>query len=194
MSKEVYKLIALDMDGVVNSSQLIYTWIDSKCKELSHIEDPIQRRRTAREAYFKEFANGYEAIFPELAAKISRICYETGADIVWTSTWRNGYPYRRIEDAREMFTRRGLLGNRLVGYTPDLGGDKYRCSRGAEIRSYLKSREIAEDLTIRCAIIDDRPDAGAGAPEYAELFLTNEQTGITDDIVEDVIAFLNKAD
>lgn len=194
MPKEVYKLIALDMDGVVNSSQLIYTWIDSKCKELSHIEDPIKRRLKAKEEYFKEFANGYEAIFPELAAKISHICYETGADIVWTSTWRNAYLYRQIKDAQDMFTRRGLLGNRLVGYTPDLGGDKYRCSRGAEIRSYLKSKEIAEGLNIRCAIIDDRLDAGDGVPGYAKLFLTDEQIGVTDYIVEDVIAFLNKAD
>lgn len=194
MPEEVYKLIALDMDGVVNSSQLIYTWIDSRYKELAHIEDSIQRRLRAKEEYFKEFANGYEAIFPELAAKISHICYETGADIVWTSTWRNSYPYRQIKDARYMFTRRGLLGDRLVGYTPDLGGDKYRCSRGAEIRSYLKSREIAEGLNIRCAIIDDRPDAGDGVPEYAKLFLVDERIGVTDSIAEDVIAFLNRAD
>jgi hypothetical protein len=189
MSKEVYKLIALDMDGVVNSSQLIYTWIDSKCKELSHIEDPIQRRRQAKEEYFKEFANGYEAIFPELAAKISRICYETGADIVWSSTWRNGRMYRKIADAQEMFTRRGLLGTRLVGYTPDLGPQFFRCQ---EIAAFLE-HHYPDLLSCRCAVLDDWDEAGYVLPGNCRFFQTDDRYGLTFSIARKIIKYFNSA-
>lgn len=193
MTQEL-RLIALDMDGVVNSSTLIRTWIANKYDELSHIEDPRERRLTARAEYFKEFNNGYAAVFPELASIITRICNEADAQILWTSTWRNGRCYNNIDAAKAMFNERGLPGDRLIGYTPDLGGDKFRCSRGGEIRSWLKAKELEETRPIRCAVIDDREDAEAGIPEYAKMFLVNEHTGITEELADKVIAFLKGED
>lgn len=183
-------LIALDMDGVVNSTKLIRTWIESKYGELSHIEDPIKRRMKAREEYLKAFADGYEAIFPELAERVARICDSTGAHILWSSTWRNSRVYSDIEFAKGMFNRRGLPGDKLIGYTPDFGGDKYRCSRALEISYWLTNRTWNEGKDVRCAVIDDRLDAGAELPEYAKLFATDEYVGITDNTVEEVIAYL----
>lgn len=183
-------LIALDMDGVVNSTKLIRTWIESKYGELSHIEDPIKRRMKAREEYLKAFADGYEAIFPELAERVTRICDNTGAHILWSSTWRNSRVYSDMEVAKDMFNRRGLPGDKLIGYTPDFGGDKYRCSRGLEISYWLTNRTWNEGEDVRCAVLDDRLDAGAELPEYAKLFVTDEYVGITDNTVEEVIAYL----
>lgn len=191
MSKSL-DLIALDMDGVVNSDTHIKQWIANKKTELIEAGVPEQSVSMAqlRKALSIEFRNMCECVFPDLAAKINRICLDTDAYILWSSTWRTLPMYQNIALARDMFDRRGLPGYRLVGYTRDLGADACRgvhISRGAEIADWIKHSIYRIG---KCAVLDDRSDAGRDLPANCRFFKTQDTYGITDDIVTNVIQYL----
>ena len=179
------KVIMMDMDGAcANSLFIIYDWLDEKekfyNKELK--SDPL----FVRKLYKKHFKNGLELIFDPFPELFSKIIEKTDADIVWSTDWRLFEPYKtHIDFAKEMLSRHKYPGHKLVGYTPNL-----RTSiRGNEISLYLKQHP---EYT-KCAIIDDREDAGWNIPHsIAKLFKTDEQTGLTEYIVEDVIKYLNE--
>lgn len=184
------KLIALDCDGVINSNFLIRKWIDSKFKELENdFDNNDELRKAVRIAYSREFCNCEELVFPELASIITKICKETDAKILWTSTWRRLERYKNIEDAKEMFDRRGLPGDRLIGYTPHIGADYFsgNVSRGSEIRMWLFNN-VFGDIE-KCAVIDDREDAGFGIPKNAKFFQIAD--GITKEDAEEICSYLN---
>lgn len=185
--KEI-KIIALDMDGVMNSTTLVRTWIDDKFKELEKDYTEYSELQAAvRQSFRDAFRSSHELVFPEFAERLTRICKETGALILWSSTWRTIPEYARdMEFAKEMFNRRGMPGNALIGYTPDLGGDYFGAvSRGDEIRTWIKNNTIG--LVVKCAVLDDRFDAGDGLPDVAKFFHTLESDGLTEEITEQVI-------
>ena len=85
MEKE-FKIIALDMDGVVNSSQHINNWIINKREEIKkeHPDlDPLGEEifKLTLKAYKEEFNYMIELIFPDLAERITRICNETNSNV-----------------------------------------------------------------------------------------------------------------
>ena len=185
----------LDMDGVVNSSQHINNWIVNKREEIKkeHPElDPIGNEifQLTRDAYRKEFNHMIELIFPDLAERITRICNETDCYIVWSSTWRKLQEYDNIDVAIDMFNRRGLPGNRLIGYTPQQGMSWEGRCRGSEIRVWINDNIYGK--VTKCAVIDDRVDAGYNLPKCAKFFQINDQIGITEHDVEDIIKYLNE--
>lgn len=192
------KIIILDMDGVVNSNSLIRGWIDKKYKEKEKLfSDFYEVQKEVRKEYAKEFRNMRELVFPELAERITRICNETGAFILWSSTWRNLSEYQNLAVVRNMFKRRGLPEDRFIGYTPDLKGDRgwsYGCGvcRGEEISFWFKN--YLTDRKIVGAVIDDRSDAGMGIPEFTKFFQTDEEYGITEEQTQEIISYLNKVD
>lgn len=187
------KLIVLDMDGVVNSDFLISEWITNKRNELSNkYSDKLsdELRLEVRKAFNDEFDHSTELIFPELAARITKIIDETDAFILWSSTWRKLNKYQDMEVTKDMFNRRGLPGNKLIGYTPQLGMGWDGNCRGSEIALWIKNN-IYEKIE-KAAVIDDRIDAGYNLPKCAKYFKINEQIGITDYDVEDIINYLNE--
>ena len=190
MKKDV-KIIALDMDGVVNSGKLIHQWIEDRWKieeqNHNHLTDE-DVRLAVRKAYQEEFVHCEELVFTELAKRITKICEETDCYILWTSTWRKLERYQDIEAAKDMFNRRGLPGERLIAYTPQIGmGWAGRC-RGSEIKSWIINNE--EYNIIKCAVIDDRIDAGENLPKNAKYFWIDDYIGITDNNVDDIIEYL----
>lgn len=182
------KIICLDMDGVCNSDFLINQWVLKKKKELSYTINEKDMLQEIRRLYRKEFCDMTELVFPELAEKISYICEETDAKILWSSTWRNLKKYEDIDVARDMFNRRGLPGERLIGYTPDLNADFGNEIRGNEIRSWLFNN-IYGDIE-KCAVIDDRSDAGFFLPKNSKFFLIDSYYGIRNSDVEKIIDYL----
>lgn len=191
--KKRFKIIALDMDGVVNSSKHISDWIYDKRNEIKKENPTINDDdlfKLTREAYQQEFNHMIELIFPDLAERITRICKETDCYIVWSSTWRKLQEYSNIEIAKEMFNRRGLPGNKLIGYTPQQGMSWEGHCRGNEIRLWINDNVYGE--VTKCAVIDDRHDAGYNLPKCAKFFQINDQIGITEDDVEDIIKYLNE--
>jgi hypothetical protein len=93
--------------------------------------------------------------------------------------------------AQKMFDRRGLPGDRLIGYTPDFASGRFSNSscRGSEIRAWLLNNEF-ETIT-HCAVIDDSDDAGYMLPKNAQFFQTDIAHGITEKLTEDIIKYLN---
>lgn len=180
------------MDGVINSDELISKWFSNKFNELEndgnyYTDDEL--RLKVRNAFKKEFCDSTELIFPELAKHIVKICNKTNCYILWSSTWRKLEKYQNIEDAKEMFNRRGLPGDRLIAYTPQIGTSWGGFCRGDEISLWIKNNE--EYNIIKCAVIDDRLDAGYNLPNNAKYFNINEYCGITKYNTKDIIDYLN---
>jgi hypothetical protein len=176
----------MDMDGAcANSIERIYDWLDMKEKQYNKElkSDPL----FVRKLYLKEFKKGLELIFDPFPSLFSRIIENTDADIVWSTDWRLYEPYKsNINSAQEMLTRHGYPGHKLVAYTPKLNTQ----IRGNEISLFLKRNP----QYTKCAIIDDREDAGWNVSHtITKLFKTNELDGLTEDIVEDVIDYLNRS-
>lgn len=185
------KIIALDMDGVINSSELIQNWINDRWKIEEQNPNNLTDediRLAVRKAYQEEFVHCEELVFPELAEKITKIVNETGCYILWTSTWRKLERYKNIEDAKEMFNRRGLPGDKLIAYTQSIGlaWNSNHC-RGTEIKYWIQDNN--EYNILKCAVIDDRVDAGMNLPHCAQYFFIED--GITDNDVINIINYLN---
>lgn len=182
-------LIALDMDGVVNSRK---HWIAELDVEMSKVDASLpmlERKAKARSVLVDKYVDMTEYVVPELADKVRRICSETGAKILWSSSWRNLEQYSDIERAREMFTRRGLPGEALIGYTINLGADwAIYYARGEEIRTTLHG--MKDVRVLRCAVLDDREDAGHLLPKNAKFFRIDPNVGIDDETADRVIAYL----
>lgn len=189
------KVIFLDMDGVVNSNELCRKWIENRWKIEEKNPNNLTNediRLAVRKAYSDEFVMMEELVFPELAERITRIVKETGAKIVWSSTWRRLERYANIKDAQEMFNRRGLPGEALIGYTPAHGMSWEGYNRGSEIAYWINNNIYGE--VKKAAVIDDRYDAGHCLPECAYFFQTIEEYGITEEQTEQIINFFNEED
>lgn len=187
------KIIALDMDGVVNSYHHIKEYIDNKRKELAAKGVPPENlENEANKAFKEQFSCGKELIFEDLAANVKRICEETGCKILWSSTWRTVPEYLDLDKAREMFDKHNLPGDALIDATPDLGGDSIlgHVTRGSEISHWIKNN--GKYKIEKCAVIDDRRDAGKDLPENAKFFKTWESDGLTEEITNDIITYLEK--
>lgn len=167
------------MDYVVNSNESCLSWIKQKKEKYNYTDEKIKQQ------FKKQFDNGTQLIFPEYVKRINTICDETNCNIVWSSSWRLLDKYKDIENAKKMFNRRGLYGNRLIGYTPQLhfrdGG-----YRGSAISYWLKERK---DIEIS-VVLDDRPDAGIGLP--FNCYYIGIVEGIQDYDVNYAIDILNK--
>lgn len=184
------KVIALDMDGVVNSKKKITEWLDAKKNHFASLgSSAAEAEDKTRKAYIEEFQNMTELVFPEYAVRVSKIVDETGAKILWSSTWRNIDKYKDLEVAKDMFNRRGLPGEALLDRTPDFLADfRHDCYRGSEISLWLKEHP---EVT-KCAVIDDREDAGYGLPSNAQYFATTWQSGLTDEVTDAIIKYLKE--
>ena len=99
---------------------------------------------------------------PELAARVSKLITDFDLYIVASTSWRLFYTQ---EDFKELLTLRGLPGERLIGYTPNLMGASswaaYTTCRADEIRAFL--RDFKESVEF-CIILDDDRDAFVKAP------------------------------
>ena len=173
------KLLVLDMDGSgANSDQLIEKWFKDHEKRYG--------REMSIKMFKEEFNYSRELVFPEIAARVTKIVSNTGCKILWSSTWRLLPEYKNIENARLMFKRRGLPGDALIGYTPNFG----RMSiRGDEIRAWVLNNEFGD--FDRVAVLDDIDDAGMNLPENCKFFMTKAYSALTDRITKDIIRYLN---
>lgn len=187
------KLLALDMDGVINSNKLIRAWCDNEYnnfKKLFPEYSEEQLKAKVKEKYKEYFNHSKELIFSELAARVTEICEKTDCYILWTSTWRLLKEYKNMDDAKEMFNRHNLPGNKLIGYTPSLQSFYSSTLRGDEIRCWLESNIYGK--IEKCAVIDDLIYAGFNLPDNAKFFQTNIEYGITKKHVKDICKYLKK--
>ena len=116
---------------------------------------------------------GFMGIDPFLASMVGKIILDTGAAVVLTSTWRH-FQGGREEVDRHVYKTFDVTPIADTGF------------RGEEVKMWLDDHP---EVT-RYAIVDDDSDFYADQP----LFKTNWQTGITDEVAQQVTKFLNRRD
>jgi hypothetical protein len=117
-------VVFLDIDGVLNS----HDWY---------------KRRPSRERPINE-------IDPDAAARVQRLCDETGASIVVSSTWRL---IHQLNALRSVFKARGLTAP-VIGKTPGHNNDP----RGLEIQRWLDAARLTGTYPDGMVILDDDSD------------------------------------
>lgn len=149
-SHKSLSLLCLDMDGVCNRGP-------DNCSPSRHIyDDRFSHVVLNRDGSTCELTY----VDPELAARVSKLIEDYDLFIVASTSWRL---YYTMEDFKELLTLRGLPGERLIGYTPNLIKDSwmYPASRSDEIKAFLTSYDKPIEF---CIILDDDRDAFVKAP------------------------------
>lgn len=129
------------------------------------------------EETLKHYTRGDSQIDPYLTLLVRRIIEATGCEVVLSSSWRKGE--RTREEARNAVPFTDVTPSCCTGI------------RGAEIYQYMNRRFSHEERqNLRYAILDDDGDMLLWQKD--SFFQTSFKTGITEEIVEKVIAHLNK--
>lgn len=188
-------VLFLDMDGVLNCNYLTRKWFDNKYKELESSLEFNTTEEIQKEArkQFSEFTCHYEEyIFPELASLLREVIEAVDLKIIWSSTWRTLKRYKNIEDTRKMFDRRGLIGEALLGYTPEFHfpydfPNGYR-GRMDEIYYFMQHNDLEITFQDRLAVIDDMNMKGL-EKFGIKFFRTDVEFGITKKIRDEMIKY-----
>ena len=107
----------------------------------------------------------------DCVARLQRIVKETGCRVVLSSTWRGDKEGVRVIEE-------GVV--KLIGLTPHLDGP-----RGAEVNAWLLAHSHEKTPF---AILDDDSDFYPWQPFFKTKFYSG---GLTDEIADKVIAYLN---
>lgn len=155
------KVLFLDVDGVLNSNA--YRAYDDATKRLG--------------------------MAPEHVAELHRIVVATGCKIVVSSMWRLGGigPGSRFWEAMSAASPNSTILDAMIGSTPCKMSNYWRRN---EILWWLRDNPEPE----RFAILDDEPAfilSGPDDPFAPNLFATDHYTGLTPEIADRVIAYLN---
>ena len=134
------KYIFLDIDGVVNTF-MIYNY-------------PIGDKRglIERDGFYYDICNPSDKRVSNIMAvtMLNKLCKQTGADIVISSTWRRGH----YEDTIEALYNSGLDRSvKIIGKTPIMDGYQ----RGVEIERWFKDNNI-DYKDVNFCILDDDSD------------------------------------
>lgn len=161
------KVIFLDVDGVLNSTEDMMAYLE----------------RTG-----KKSAGLYEEVELRALKLLKEIVDKTGAEIVVSSSWRYGWTNKHLELGGELLTklkdRLGDVGLRIIGTTPIL----HCTDRGDEIRDWLERHPEVESFVI----LDDDSDMC----EFTEtnLVKTTNSRGLREEHVIKAIEILNKTE
>jgi len=176
------KTICLDCDGVINSESFYENWF----AERGFSEETTDEFRNT--FYYHNGFEGY--VVPEMAKRVCEICDETNSMILWSSNWRIGMD---IDKAAELFKAKGLPYDRLIGITPNLNNTLTYIPRCLEIKDWLAKNKKKFEIEL-CAVIDDDIDAGIQLPQKCKYFQTYWEYGLTEEIKNDIILYLNKGE
>ena len=182
---EKKKIIFLDVDGVLNSSEYYktrYQRLNTNCETRSY---------------------PYDEFCPDCVLNLNKVTDATGAKIVISSTWRLG---RELDELKTLFKEVGITGE-VIDTTPhfrDMVGAKYTVPRGCEIDHWLNEhnfqrinwsietqKEYAEKSEIyNYVIFDDDSDMLYNQREH--FIKTSRKTGLDNTDVEKAIELLSK--
>ena len=189
----VKNFLFLDMDGVLNSNELIRKWCDEAEKNLKDKDKLTEREilKAVRALFNTEFRCYRELIFPELVELLNRVLEEKNVQIIWSTTWRLLHEYRDLDQAREMLTKRGINGSRLIGVTPDFSYFRmpHNELRMKEIRNVISNKRFGIKNSSRIAILDDLDMNDLSDGENIKMFQTTIEKGLTEEIVQDMLDF-----
>lgn len=162
-------------EGVIHVEQ----YLDGGCLISPYVEkvvfldiDGVLNSRKWFEKNKTRDINPYREMDPKLVKIFNRIIEETGAKIVLSSAWRTNPKWHE-----------NMIANGITDNFIDRTGNGEGGVRGMQIRRWL----IPHKEILRYAIIDDDSDMLWGQP----LFKTDWEIGLTDDIADQVIEYLN---
>lgn len=164
------KIVFLDFDGVLNSEKFM--------------KKRVKPKDNTRAAW------NYTRIDQKTVSILNRITDETNANIVLSSTWRLG---RTLDEVQSLFNMLNIKGT-LIGktghyhYTDNRGGI-HSLPRGEEIKSWLRDNILQSNFK-NYVIIDD--DSDMLLEQKDNFFKTDYEIGLTNEIADDIITFLNK--
>lgn len=145
--EQVQRVIFLDIDGVLNSS------------------DFFGRRHATGST--EEF--GRHDLDPTPSALVQQLCHEAEAHIVISSVWRLAH---RTTELRELLETVGIAPKRVIGCTPQYPGPERE--RGTEIKGWMEVNSYIHDIESYVVIDDNR--VGGGIPNE-RLVLTKTELG-----------------
>lgn len=165
---------------------------ESKWAE-AHKDIPYGQRSVL---FKKTFCNCEELIFPEHAARVSRIVQETNCYIIWSSSWRKLKRYSTLHKIQTIWKKHSLPYKALIGVTPCYPELK---NRGEEISKSIDMFHAGMysfdfDCTFyinKAAIVDDDRLAYVNRPE-CKFFRTTLMYGLNDVITEDIIKYFKE--
>lgn len=117
----------------------------------------------------KQRHRGFIGIDPYMAFLVGRIVESTGAEVVLSSSWRH------FDDGRKEVEKQVV---KCLDITPTIDG-----IRGDEVAAWLRDHPEVK----KYAILDDNSDFRPDQP----LFQTEWETGLTEEIANIVIKYLN---
>ncbi|MDB4941603.1 MAG: hypothetical protein JWP97_1137 [Labilithrix sp.] len=134
--------------------------------------DGVLNRRAFVEASGAPHTPGPHLLDPEAVARLERLCVETGASIVITSSWRTAFDAASLT---RLLRDKGLARAKVLGVTPLI---PYKRGRGQEVQAWLDSPEGREVEAF--VVLDDVADLLHLAPRLVQ---TSFETGLTDEHV-----------
>ncbi len=155
-------IIFLDIDGVLNSEKW---FLDNP--HIMHPDDNIDKNAVQH---------------------LNKICKETDAKIVISSTWRLS---RTVEKMKDVLKNHGFQGE-ILNFTPDIAKVDW-IVRGNEIEKWIcdwawKFDCFSHDFKSYVIIDDDDDMLVSQLPHF---FQTDFKTGLTEDIANKIIEFFN---
>jgi len=179
VSKQIRKILFLDIDGVLNCNATF-----ARIKE--YPVQPIKPDQTVESRFFD---HAQDMIEPYLVARLNWILEQTGAEVVVSSAWRQHFANQ--EKLCEFLEKRaGIIPGRIIGQTPVFyPGAKMSLPRvrGRQIQAYLDENHAGETLQI--VILDDNGGMEHLKPRFVQ---TDEEYGLTQEEAEKAIAILNR--
>jgi hypothetical protein len=131
----------------------------------------------------KKFRDKYGFLFdPECVSNFNEIIEKTGAKVVISSTWR----ISGLDIMRDLFKDRGIKGD-IIDLTPIATIDDLFFCRGEEIEQWL----IVNGMPDKFVVLDDC-SIGDGYDNWKGYIKTEMSTGITNEIKNTVIKYLNE--
>ncbi len=119
---------------------------------------------------------GHNFFLPEQVARVNRLCEQSGAKIVVTSTWRLEFSLRAFQP---------IFGNQIIDATPLVRRIPAGIPmRWLEVEMYLRDREDIGQYVI----IDDQ--AGLFPPKLPQLVITDPASGFLEKNLELALAIL----
>lgn len=158
------KVIFLDVDGVLNSHQY-YEELERQVKN-------------------GQAQDGFDKLIDKDAVlRVKKICDETGAKIVISSTWRHGKLYDVLLDVfRSCDCEKFIIGKTLTKLSSEM-------PRGTEIASWIKNNIIKPSKYKNYVILDD--DGDMLEDQMLNFIQTSSESGgLTDELTERTIRLL----
>jgi hypothetical protein len=135
----------------------------------------------------QDYDHHFWEICPKTIGNLNELIFNTGAEVIVSSTWRLG---RTADDIQKILDKRGFEGN-IIDVTPRLSfnGVGGSVPRGSEIDQWLRNNNFGWPFN-RYVILDDDSDMLLNQRE--NFFWCDPYSGLTPNIAYKATHFLNR--